>query len=42
MQRVSLVCHAAVRALSKATCDDKPVPIDEDGSLTDQMLDPYS
>jgi hypothetical protein len=41
MQRVSLVCSATVRALYQATGDDKAVPIEVDGSLTDDRLDPY-
>jgi hypothetical protein len=40
--RVALVCSAAVRAQDLATGNDKPVPIQLDSSLSDDMLDPYS
>jgi hypothetical protein len=41
MQRVCLVCCAAVATLAKATGDDKPPRFDVDVSLTDRMLDAY-
>jgi hypothetical protein len=41
MQRMSLVCGAAAKALWAVTYDDKPFRLQVDASLTDAALDAY-